>query len=65
MIKEVADHRRPVLEESCLLQLAPAFAVKLNHERIGSRIRWIATTIPRQPGLLSRSWLRARASPLR
>jgi len=27
--------------------------------------RWIATTIPRQPGLLSRSWLRARASPLR
>jgi len=27
--------------------------------------RWIATTIPGQPGLLSRSWLRARASPLR
>ncbi len=27
--------------------------------------RWITTTIPGQPGLLSRSWLRARASPLR
>jgi len=33
--------------------------------RVHSDSRWIATTIPAQPGLLSRSWLRARANPLR